>query len=422
MPRETGAALLGGLNVSVQNGNGRIVVHWEHRFIVGVRLLLLLVAGILQWRLFRSTVYIPLTGDMVHYNYGADMLLKAHMFAYWGPQPTTQVTPGYPLFLAACKWLAGFTPLHGQEGLRFVVLVQGLLTAIVSVVVFEIGRRLTRPVWAAIGALLWTLYLPAITSSTKILTESLYVFLLCIFVLLVLEAMDKRRRRWWLCAGLALGACTLVRPTPFPLVAAALVYFWIEVRKQRETLRSVLVKYGLYAAGFLVFLIPWWIRNWLDFHRIVLTSDDLGNPLLFGSYPDWESRGDIAYGLTATQQKQLAIHHIVQWFTTQPLAFLKWYTVDKLVEMFGRPWYGSGAHLQWWVDLHVLWVLLGVLGFVVCASSSRVRWVGLIVLYFVIVQLAFIPLPRYVYPVMPFLFIGVGMLGQRIWCRWVRRA
>jgi hypothetical protein len=171
-----------------------------------------------------------------------------------------------------------------------------------------------------------------------------------------------------------------------------------------------------------VFLVPWWIRNWLDFHRIVLTSDDLGNPLLFGSYPDWQSRGDMVRGLTAAQQKTLAIHHIVQGFSQQPLVYLKWYTVDKLVEMFGSPWYSAAGHLQWWVHLHVVWVVLGAIGFLVSLSKPRVRWVGLIALYLVVVQLAFIPLPRYVYPVMPFLFIGVGMLGNRLVSLWGRRA
>ncbi len=400
--------------MSLQNDAGRSIEQKEKLYTWGARCLLFLIAGILQWRTFCSAVYVPLTGDMVHYNYGADMLLQRHIFAYWGPQPTTQVTPGYPLFLAACKWLASFTPLHGQGGLRFVVLVQGALTAMLSILVFEIARRLTTLVWSAVAALLWTLYPPAVISSRTILTEPLYVFLLCAFVLLVLEAMQKRSARWWLYAGLALGACTLVRPTPFPLVVGAAVYLLVELRNRRETLRGLFVKWGLYSLGFLAFLAPWWIRNWVDFHRLILTSDDLGNPLLFGSYPDWETRGDMVRGLTAAQQKALAIHHIVEGFSQQPLVYLKWYTVDKLVEMFGQPWYPAAGHLQWWVHFHVLWVVLGAVGFLVSLSLARVRWVGLIALYFVVVQLAFIPLPRYVYPVMPFLFIGVGMLGNRL--------
>lgn len=386
-----------------------------------VRLALIVLTALLQVNVFRTNVYVALTGDMVHYNHEADLLLQKQVLAYWYTAPSAQVTPGYPMFLALCKWIAPFTPFGGGEHLRFIILIQGMLFVGTCLFVFEITRHFASLRWASLAAFLFALYLPAIHSTERILTESLYVFFLCMFVWLVIQALVKPSTLRWAGVGLTLGACTLVRPTPFPLVLCLLLYFGVQVRKHRFRLLEALQYYAACVIGFLLFLVPWWVRNWLAFHKVILTSDDVGNPLLYGSMAPWQQLPSVT-GLTADDQKQMAIHNIVQEFTHHPLGYAKWCTVDKLAALFGKPWYPEHSAISWWLNLHILWVILGLLGLVFSWRLRNVRWLGLIVLFLILAQLPFIPLPRYAYPVMPLLFVGVGLLGETVehWCKFAK--
>jgi Dolichyl-phosphate-mannose-protein mannosyltransferase len=385
---------------------------------------LVLVACAVQGWQFHKSTYVPLTGDMIHYNHAANELLQRHVLSYWSMYPSAQVMPGYPLFLAACKWIAGTRWIvgHGQfglPGLRFIVLVQGMLSVVGTLVVYAVARRVCAPLWAGLGALLWTLYLPQAHATTTILTEPLYTFLLWSFMWLALRAAERPTVARWLLVGVGLGACTLVRPTPMPILAIVAVYLWWQWRRARLHLKHAVSFFAASCVGFLICLVPWWIRNWITFHRLILTSDDAGNPLLYGSVPSWAPYSTDIRGLTAQQQEALAVHNIVLGFSQHPLGYLKWYTVDKLSQMFGQPWYPKTEPLQWWANLHVLWVVVGVLGLLLSLRCTAVRWLTAVMAFLVVLQLPFIPLPRYVLPVMPVVFIGTGRFGQQLttWCR-----
>jgi hypothetical protein len=161
--------------------------------------------------------------------------------------------------------------------------------------------------------------------------------------------------------------------------------------------------------GFLIPMVPWWIRNWVVFHRLLLTDTDVGNPLLFGSDPHFAVDTNLGRGLSSTQQEHLAITRALHGFSTHPLSELKWYTLDKLVLLFGRPWLGRDALF---LHLQPALVIVGALGLLLLLRKPGLRVVSWLVIYLLVTQLPFLPIPRYAFPMMPFFFIGLFALLQ----------
>ncbi|GMA52138.1 hypothetical protein GCM10025857_34950 [Alicyclobacillus contaminans] len=380
---------------------------------------MVVVACAAQMWVYRRSPYVPLTGDMVYYNHAANLLLQKHVLTYWSTAPAAQVMPGYPLFVALCKWFAGHVyPRYGEyglPGLRFTVLVQCVISVCTSLVLYRVARRLCRPLFAGIATLVWTLYLPQVVASTMVLTETLYILLFWCFVLAVWRAVERPTMWRWAVSGLLLGLSVLVRPTPLPVMAGLALYMVLQVRVGRWRWMDAIRHFGAALGALVLCLVPWWIRNLVTLHRLILTSDDAGNPLLFGSVPSWAHYPTPTSGFTAQQQEAQAIRNIEQGFHDHPLGYLKWYTIDKLWLMFSSPWYGESGALLWWVHLHGLWVCLGVIG-LAWAAVRRVgaRWFAVLLVVLVGLQLPFIPLPRYVLPVMPGIFVGVGLLLQQL--------
>lgn len=360
---------------------------------------------------------IPLSGDMVHYNHAALLLVERHVLTYWSDAPSAQVTPGYPLFLALCYWLAHTLPSATLEtDLHVATFAQAALSAITVWLVYRISRCLM-PVWASyLVAVLWLIYPPAEGSVKLILTETLYLCALLFFTWCFLRALERPTWLRWSVAGLTLAITVLVRPVPFPFVCAPLFLLLAKTRRG-ERLRTSLIGYGAYVLTFGIAMLPWWIRNVLTFHRLILTSDDDANPLLYGAVPNFGSQPNLSKGLSPAQQYSLAIHLIRYGFAHEPLRYLKWYTIDKLNLLFSTPWYISTtthdpvaelAHLQ------LVWVILGGVGTIAMIKHPQGRWLTGFALSLTVLQLPFIPINRYVFPVMPFLFIGIGYLLAQI--------
>lgn len=357
-----------------------------------------------------------LYGDAVHYNLSARVLLTKHFYTYWGHGPDAQVTPGYPLFLALCYAIASLFSKHPHAGMHVAFFVQLVLAALTASVLYYISRRALNRFWSIIVGLLWAVYPSTHFAYGLLLTEAVFVPLLCGFVWLLLIAAERRRPLWWFLAGLTLGLASLVRPTVLPLILAGFILLFGNLFKTKASqfgaqIQQAVTLFVTHAVGFLIPLVPWWIRNWVVFHRILLTDTDVGNPLLFGSDPNFAHDPTLGRGLSATQQEHLAIARALHGLSVHPWAELKWYTVDKLGLLFGTPWL---ARHPLFIHLQPFLVIAGAIGLLLLFRRPGLRLISWITLFLLVTQLPFLPIPRYAFPMMPFLFIGLGWLLQRL--------
>jgi 4-amino-4-deoxy-L-arabinose transferase-like glycosyltransferase len=187
--------------------------------------------------------------------------------------PTAYYPPGYPLSLAPFFWLLRVTPLPDDWQAGTASLLNVVWQVLLLVVVFRIGRRLTGSEAAGIAAAAVLALWPNLVFHTGVaLTESLFLLLLAVALLLAVEGPWETRRfePWRLAAiGGVLGAATLVRPVTVPVVPILLVALLVAGFGWRRALGHAAVVVVCLAAV----LLPWVVRNALVIDTVALSTN-----------------------------------------------------------------------------------------------------------------------------------------------------
>lgn len=174
---------------------------------------------------------------------GPAQALLAHGRFAQGPaapdQPELVRTPGYPLLIAAVRYVCG-------PSLLALVVVQVFLSLITLAAAFSLARRLWGPAAAAVGVVLLALDLSGFLFSQRILSECLFTLLLTLATLCgvrLLLGEGGAGRAFGL--GLFLALATLTRPVSYyliPLLALlVLAALWRQRRSFLPALALVLV-------------------------------------------------------------------------------------------------------------------------------------------------------------------------------------
>jgi 4-amino-4-deoxy-L-arabinose transferase-like glycosyltransferase len=223
----------------------------------------------------------------------------------WGDNPHFALrTPGYPLFLAACRLAFG-------DRLLPVRLVQAVLGTASVWMVYRLTDRVAppRPAWRG-----WTVPLLAsalaaidpflVATTALVLSEALFIplMLLSLWGLAMIwrgesesesEAADRRRHGWpWaITSGVASGGAVLVRPS-WLLFVPAMLLAWVALsgrgRRAGALRGAVLVGLGVVAV-----LSPWWVRNARVYGRFVPTALWTGASLYDGLNPHATGASDM---------------------------------------------------------------------------------------------------------------------------------
>lgn len=204
--------------------------------------------------------------------------------SYGGPEfrDSSDWSPGAPLLYAAAFYATG-GPREGTA--RIVAMLFGLAAILV---VYLLGRRLGGRAAGLIGALGVAVYPPFIHSTGALFSEPAAIFTLPAAVLAFFWASKERagarsRPVRWLVPGLLFGATAMIRPE-YLLVGAAFVVLalvWVGVdRGWRPGFGAA----ALLAAGLLLPIVPWAVRNQIVLDRTVPISTGGGKALYVGTY------------------------------------------------------------------------------------------------------------------------------------------
>lgn len=187
-------------------------------------------------------------GDQAEYGAIAENLAKGRGFAIQPEIPTPARAPGYPAFVAAVYAASG----HSS---RAVLVLQAALSAATCLLLLWLLRETLEDENAArLGAGLLAVYPVLIVYSGRLLTETLFTFLLAASMLLL--ARHLRRGRPWEAAlsGLVMGLAALVRP-------GILLVPWLILGLMLLHGRLRAMAWLGYAAAFFMTLVPWTLRN-----------------------------------------------------------------------------------------------------------------------------------------------------------------
>jgi 4-amino-4-deoxy-L-arabinose transferase-like glycosyltransferase len=349
----------------------------------------------------------------------------------WGDLPRFALrTPGYPLFLAACRLVFGDRVLpvrlvQAALGTWAVWLVARLTARVVGD--DASSRRIgTVPLLAALFAALEP-YLIALT--VLVLSEAVFIPLMLV-ALVGLAALwpssgSSPPRRGGLVAlatGLAAGAAVLVRPS-WALFVPAMLVAWIalsEPGRRGAAFRGALVV-GL---GVVLVMAPWWVRNARLYGRFVPTALWAGASLYDGLNPRATGASDMDWFLAdpeiwpldeETQDAELR-RRALDFAWNQPGRALELAAI-KLAR-FWSPWPNTGQFRSTLVNLASAAVIIPLFGLLAVGAWDRRRDLRALVLlagplvYFSALHMIFASSMRYRIPAaVPAL--GLAAIGAR---------
>jgi 4-amino-4-deoxy-L-arabinose transferase-like glycosyltransferase len=219
-------------------------------------------------------------------------------------QPSSNYSPGLPLFVA------GLYELTGGTHERFARVVLALIGTLAVLFTYLIGRRLAGPAAGLIGAAAVAIYPALLEYQGMLMSEPLAATLLSGAVLAMLWAGARQStaargscpgggdpagevfvlgppppghpRVRWLLPGLLLGALALVRPEY--LGVALLLGVIVFLGGARGDWRNLLTQALILLAGVVLIVVPWTVRNAVALDRVVSISTGGGQVLFAGTY------------------------------------------------------------------------------------------------------------------------------------------
>ncbi|MBN1779892.1 glycosyltransferase family 39 protein [bacterium] len=359
--------------------------------------------------------------DSARYRRVAENILAGRGFIEWR-LPTAFAPPLFPYFIA------GIIRLFGPA-VMIVKFIQVILSLLTLIWVYIIGKDLFhRPVGLA-AALATALNPEIIVMAGSLYTETLYIFLSTLAMMLLVRAMKKPPSHLvlWLASGCVFALAILTRHVIL-LFPAGLFLFAMLFRALRRHQVPVLF---LMLTCFMT-LVPWTLRHYVLFDRFVPVASGAGGGMWHGSYRSYD--GQFQYGRSRQvvaretrglenpiERDEALLKKSIGAIRENPPVFA-WMVVKKFVRFFTRIYedmpqgerrQNNPLILGFLALSYYPVLLLFVWGMAVYIK----RWVHLYPLYLFILYNGLIyavtlVIPRYRIPLLPFLmlFAAAGLM------------
>ena len=212
--------------------------------------------------------------DDVDFNYlGMKFAIGEGLTDKYG-DPTTTRFPLYPVFLGIVYFIFGW-----HSGIVFVI--QAVIGAFTPIIVYFIAKEFFEHKISLIASLIAAIYPSYIVYSGRLMTENLFLPELALLMLLVIRMRRDFSIVNAVSAGAVLGLACLTRGVVVPMILLFPVYALLA--GGRKEIVSRLKNTVLMMAALGVVMTPWVVRNYLQFHRIMLTSSS-GGPVMWMSF------------------------------------------------------------------------------------------------------------------------------------------
>ncbi|MEL6109337.1 MAG: glycosyltransferase family 39 protein [Planctomycetota bacterium] len=398
----------------------------------------------------------PLRADAAKYaTYGANLFTKGVFSSDRGEstEPDSYRSPGYPILLAAMMALAGLSGWY-----QATLLLQIAMGAALVPLTYVASRRTLAPWGRWVASALVALSPHLVASTSYILTETTFAFVLMIALWTLFVAVRRDRPILYCLSGAVFGCAYLVNETllflPILLILlhAARGFF----RSEHSFRRKILPHAACFLAAFLVICGAWFVRNsTLEIPDQKKSVARARASIILGSYPSFFHKTEEFRYYPQHEDPQYpelreswSTMTRILWSRIQerPLRYVTWYFVQK-------PYYlWSWNILQGQGDVYVYPVKSSiyqqnriakfthffskvihpavlVLAFIAILASIKsagaistdaiefeVACFMIVVLYFTLIYgFVFQPLPRYSIPLRPELFIA-ALWGLRKSC------
>jgi tetratricopeptide (TPR) repeat protein len=177
--------------------------------------------------------------------------------------------PFYPYFLAAIYKIFGHNYLVPR-------LIQAVLGASSAWLVYRLGSRVYDRRIGFISGLIVAFYGPLIHYTGQLLITTLFVFLVCWFLLAFDRLIEKPSRGNFFLSGILLGTAALARPNILIFVPFALAWIFLGLKNRGSGI-------PIFIAGIALVILPVTVRNYLVEKDFVLISSQAGVNFYMGN-------------------------------------------------------------------------------------------------------------------------------------------
>lgn len=274
----------------------------------------------------------PLASDGAGYFTEATHLGLQHYFngTFW--------PPGFPLFLSP------FIALLGAH--YFVAVLCGFLLFAATVL---LARRVALQVTGSASAAavagwavaLWPGHIAIVGINSK---EAWIAVLLTAVTGLLFGSRQGTGRRLWLeivATGVLCGLAALTQPAFLLFPAVLLLAYWLCVRR----LPAAVLRTCVAGCAMALTILPWTVRNYLDYHHVILVSSNGGSVFYRANNPQanasYSSAGEFALANDTVEADRQGYAMARAWITHHPVAFLV-LSVRKQVVFLGDD--GDGVY------------------------------------------------------------------------------
>lgn len=360
--------------------------------------------------------------DRIQYHTLAVNLLNSGIYGFVPGEPDSSLPPGYPVFLT-------LTYLFLGTNLLSIRLVQGFVSALTVILFFYLACRTypNRYQVVIVSTLLVTIYPVFIIYGNFQLTETLYVFMTLLLLLVAQRSLESLNVSWGLLTGFLLGVTLLVREV---LVLFVIVLACIALTRQYPWRRCLLYLLAL-SIGMSLPLGLWTARSIIHTgHPIFITDRASAAASSVAGVelpPDYQNLNDeIRERNTFDAMRYATFKQMldIQFFLSDPVAYL-WLIAARFeltwlhpngLEALPLTLLQHGYRL-----LHILTVLLALVS--IYEMLQQPRWqLGLLAGlwgYSIIVHLFLsTAAPRYSIPVLPIILLfatnGICWIYQKL--------
>jgi len=318
--------------------------------------------------------------------------------------------PLYPLFLAGL--LRTGVPIFPAARV-----IQSILGAVSCLLLMGIGRMAFQEgdenngiYVGLVSAGLMAVYPVLVFYSARLMTETIFIFLILMSIFSLLKSLWSSHRFGWLgFGGAMMGLGVLCRPTLLPFSGLVIIWLVISPLDNKRIIKSIL----FLCVPLILVILPWTVRNYRVLGEIVPVTSSGGANLYLAN--NISSTG----GTTGYRELMKAgVFHLGEdedeieynlYYRDKAFAFIKKNPGQFIRLSFKRLlwFYHLDYHYRGNLFLVILFHLLLVLA-IIGAWLSRYHWrktilLGMVILNFTVVHMIFLPEGRYRLPVVPFL-------------------
>jgi 4-amino-4-deoxy-L-arabinose transferase-like glycosyltransferase len=215
--------------------------------------------------------------------------------------PTAWLPPVYPALVAGIFRVFGIFTLDAFYAAAALNIVFSTITC---VPIYFAGRRIAGTGAASLAAWLWAFFPNAVVMPFQWIWDTSLTALLAAAILwATLALVESRRMRAWCAYGFLWGFSSLTNPA----LGGALPFLlgWAVCRERRES-RGRFAKPAITLGVAILCCVPWTIRNYAEFHRLIPLRSNFPFELWLGNNEVFDDRSpDINARVTRYEQSRL---------------------------------------------------------------------------------------------------------------------